>query len=283
MLVTAWLAAQRSEHTRRAYRADITRWADFCHDHDVDPLTARRPLVDLYARTLDGDGLKPRTRARRLASVSSFYAYLVDEQIRPSNPAAHAKRPAISAEGVTPGLNRDEMRRFLAAAREYGTARTVALLTLLATSGMRINEALAANVEDIGHDRGHRTLRIVRKGGAEARAVLTAPAWEALAAYLDGRQSGPLFRTDFAERMSQPEAWRAVRRIARRAGIESKLSPHSLRVAFITSAREAGVPLEDVQDAAGHKDPRTTRRYDRGRYSLDRHASYAVTAWLSET
>ena len=51
-------------------------------------------------------------------------------------------------------------------------------------------------------------------------------------------------------------------------------------VAFITGAREAGVPLEDVQDAAGHADPRTTRRYDRGRHSLDRHASYAVTAWL---
>jgi integrase/recombinase XerD len=47
-------------------------------------------------------------------------------------------------------------------------------------------------------------------------------------------------------------------------------------------AREAGVPLEDVQDAAGHADPRTTRRYDRGRHSLDRHASYAVTSWLAE-
>jgi integrase len=51
-------------------------------------------------------------------------------------------------------------------------------------------------------------------------------------------------------------------------------------VAFITGAREAGVPLEDVQDAAGHADPRTTRRYDRGRHSLDRHAAYRVSAWL---
>jgi integrase/recombinase XerD len=53
-------------------------------------------------------------------------------------------------------------------------------------------------------------------------------------------------------------------------------------VAFITGAREAGVPLEDVQDAAGRADTRTTRRYDRGRYSLNQHASYAVTSWLAE-
>jgi integrase len=53
-------------------------------------------------------------------------------------------------------------------------------------------------------------------------------------------------------------------------------------VAFITGAREAGVPLKDVQDAVGHADPRTTRRYDRGGHSLDRHASYAVTSWLAD-
>ena len=71
---------------------------------------------------------------------------------------------------------------------------------------------------------------------------------------------------------------------AARAGLEAagQVSPHSLRVAFITGAREAGVPLEDVQDAAGHADPRTTRRYDRGRHSLDRHAAYALTTWLAE-
>jgi integrase len=75
-----------------------------------------------------------------------------------------------------------------------------------------------------------------------------------------------------------------IRRLAARAGLEAagQVSPHSLRVAFITGAREAGVPLEDVQDAAGHADPRTTRRYDRGRHSLDRHAAYAVTTWLAE-
>ena len=72
-----------------------------------------------------------------------------------------------------------------------------------------------------------------------------------------------------------------IRRLVARAGLDGAAGiwPHSLRVAFIIGAREADVPLEDVQDAAGHAHPRTTRRCDRGRYLLDRHASYAVTSW----
>jgi site-specific recombinase XerD len=82
--------------------------------------------------------------------------------------------------------------------------------------------------------------------------------------------------------MDQPAAWGLVRRLARDAGIDpSKLNPHSLRHSFVTAALDAGVPLRDVQDAAGHADPRTTRRYDRARHNLDRAATYAVTAFLS--
>jgi integrase len=72
--------------------------------------------------------------------------------------------------------------------------------------------------------------------------------------------------------------FRLVRRLAERAGIKAwaELSPHSLRHAFATTARDEGVPLEDVQDAMGHADPRTTRRYDRDRHNLDRDPSYVI-------
>lgn len=115
-------------------------------------------------------------------------------------------------------------------------------------------------------------MRLERKGGKGDRTVLTAPVARAIDDYLAGRTTGPIFVTKTARRMGQPEAWKMVRRIARQATLDGagEIRPHSLRVAFITGAREAGVPLEDVQDAAGHADPRTTRRYDRGRHSLDR-------------
>jgi integrase/recombinase XerD len=74
---------------------------------------------------------------------------------------------------------------------------------------------------------------------------------------------------------------RLVRRIARRAGIEKPVGPHTLRHAFITAALDAGVPLRDVQEAASHAHPRTTMRYDRARTSLDRHATYIVAAYVA--
>ena len=282
--MAAWLLGFASSHTRRNYAGDIAGWLKFCDTYCIDPLTARRPHIDAWARSLETAGQAPRTVARRLAAVSSWYGFLVVEEVRPDSPAEHVRRPRVGAEGETPGLTRDELRRLLAAATEHGSLRSIALMSVLAHTGVRIGEALSRDVEHLGHDRGHRILRLERKGGSSGRAVLTAPVVRALDAYLDGRETGAIFITKTGRRMDQPEAWRMVRRLARRASLDGagEIRPHSLRVAFITGAREAGVPLEDVQDAAGHADPRTTRRYDRGRHSLDRHASYAVTAWLAE-
>ena len=81
--------------------------------------------------------------------------------------------------------------------------------------------------------------------------------------------------------MDRGAADRIVKRLARRAGIGKQISPHSLRHTFITLALDAGVALRDVQEAASHADPRTTMRYDRGRQSLDRHATYIVAAFVA--
>jgi integrase len=72
-----------------------------------------------------------------------------------------------------------------------------------------------------------------------------------------------------------------ARRVARQAGIAKRVGPHTLRHAFITAGLDAGVPLRDVQEAASHADPRTTMRYDRGRQSLDRHATYIVATFVA--
>ena len=92
--------------------------------------------------------------------------------------------------------------------------------------------------------------------------------------------TGPLLVTATGVRLDRHSVFRLVRRLAQAAGIPAwaKLSPHSLRHAFATTARSEGVPLEDVQDAMGHADPRTTRRYDRDRHNLDRDPAYVIWA-----
>ncbi|WP_369214699.1 tyrosine-type recombinase/integrase, partial [Streptomyces flavofungini] len=85
-------------------------------------------------------------------------------------------------------------------------------------------------------------------------------------------------------RWTQPEVWKHLRVLARRADIPqaATIKPHTLRHQFITDNLGNGVPLQDVQDAVSHSDPRTTQRYNRRRRQLDNHPAYALAAKLGE-
>jgi integrase/recombinase XerD len=96
-------------------------------------------------------------------------------------------------------------------------------------------------------------------------------------------KGAPLFITRSGRRMDRQAAWKMVKRLARAAGVEGAVSPHSFRHGFVTCALDAGAPLHVVQDAAGHADPRTTQRYNRARHShsLDGHATYTLATYVA--
>jgi len=154
---------------------------------------------------------------------------------------------------------------------------------LLGLNGLRVSEALGADVEDLTTERGHRVLRIKRKGGKTATVPLAPRTAEAVDAYVGDRTIGPLFATTTGVRWHRSEAWRTLRRLAKVAVPEKagSLHPHDLRHAFVTLSLDAGASLRDVQDAAGHADPRTTRRYDQARHNLDRHPTYALAGLIA--
>lgn len=178
--------------------------------------------------------------------------------------------------------DRDELSALLSAARE-DSGRSYALVLLLAMNGLRVAEALGADAGDLFTERSHRVLRIRRKGGKLATVPLAPVTTEAIAVYLEGRTTGPLFQTATGKAMDQAALWRLLRRLAARAvpNKAATIHPHDLRHAFVTLSLDAGASLWDVQDAAGHADPRTTRRYDRARYSLDRHPTYALAGLVT--
>ncbi|MFI6237551.1 tyrosine-type recombinase/integrase [Micromonospora sp. NPDC050784] len=298
----AWLRNRRlSEHTRDAYRRDVTGWLNWCAGRDLDPLRATFLHVNEYARVLEssvgarsGRPLTPATVARRLSALSSWYDFLVKLGAVPANPVSGADRPRVDRDhSATVGLTPEEVDALLSAADADTGATAVrnrAALALLADLGLRVGELISLDLTDLGTERGHRSVRFVGKGGKQRRRALTPGTGYALDAYLAQRAAttgvpvpqltGPLLVTASGARLDRHSVFRMVRRLARAAGIPAwaKLSPHSLRHAFATTARSEGVPLEDVQDAMGHADPRTTRRYDRDRHNLDRDPAYAVWA-----
>jgi site-specific recombinase XerD len=278
--VAAAFLAGYGPATREAYARDLRAWGDYLADVGVGVLAAHRVHVDAWARQSEESGTAPATVARRLSALSGFYGYLLDEGLIARSPVARVRRPRVSDESPRLGVDRGGMRALLDVAQASGR-RDHALACLLALNGLRISETLAADVTDLGHERGHRTLRLRRKGGKRQTVAIAPRTADALDAMLDSRSAGPLLATRTGRRMDRHAALKVVRRLARAAAIEHAVSPHSLRHGFVTLALDAGVPLRDVQDAAGHADPRTTRRYDRGRHSLDRAATYTVASYVA--
>lgn len=267
----AFLAGYRGR-TREAYQTDLQQWGAWCAGRDVDVMAVTRAHVQVFARELEEAGRAPATVGRKLSAIGGFYAYLVIEGILPKSPAAHVRRPKVSSDSPRFGLDKTELRQLLAAAMQR-SPEAHALVCLLALNGLRVSEACRAQASDLTADRGHQLLAITRKGGKTARVPL-APRTAAAVAALGRTGEQLLIGCD------RYGAWRLVHELVDAAGITKTISPHSLRHTFVTLSLDAGVPLRDVQDAAGHADPRTTRRYDRDRQSLERHATYTLANFL---
>jgi integrase/recombinase XerD len=280
-LAAAFLLAYQG-HTRTAYANDLRDWFGWCADHDLDPLAASRGHIDAWARTLaEVEKRSPATLARRLSTVSSFYRYCEGEEVVEKNPVTHVRRPTVGTDTVSTGLDADELADLIHAA-EADSPRSHALVLLLGMNGLRVSEVLSADVDDLNTERGHRVLLVTRKGGKKATIPLAPRTAEAVDAYVSERTTGPLFVTATGKRWERSEVWRTIRRLARVAVPDkaTTLHPHDLRHAFVTLSLDAGASLRDVQDAAGHADPRTTRRYDRARNNLDRHPTYVLAGMV---
>ena len=266
--------------TLEAYKLDLRQFVTWCTERHVSLFCVTRPDIERFGRHLEALGRARATVGRRLCTIACFYRYAEQEGLIERSPAAHVRRPRLDYESHAVGLDRNEVGALLVAAG-LSSARDHALLSLLALNGLRVSEATGADIERLAVERGHRTLTILRKGGKTVTIPLAPRTARAVDLAVGERAEGPIFLGVDGSRLDRHAAARIVRRLARQAGITKRVGPHTLRHAFITAALDAGVPLRDVQEAASHADPRTTMRYDRGRVSLDRHATYVVSAFLA--
>jgi integrase/recombinase XerD len=224
---------------------------------------------------MEDRGLAASTIHRRLSTVCGLYRFA--GRIA-ANPAQYVRRPKVQpAEGL--GMDRAELGTFLFTADRFDHGHA-ALAVLLGLNGLRVSEACATNIEDLGMQRGHRTLRIVGKGNKPATIPLVPRAGRTIDLALGERHDGPILRRRDGQRLDRRTGHRWVRAIGKRAGL-GLVHPHLLRAGFIVAALDAGVPLRDVQIAARHADPRTTTIYDRRRENFDRHAAYVVVAFVA--
>jgi integrase/recombinase XerD len=279
LALAGFLAGYRGS-TREAYALDLRQFAVWCANHERRLFEVHRVDIECFGRELEARGRARATIARRLCTIAGFYRYDEEEGLVAHSPAIHVRRPRLDYESHATGLDRNELGALLVAAG-LSSSRDHALVSLLALNGLRVSEALGADIDALGLERGHRTLTVTRKGGKLVTMPLAPRVARTVDLAIGERLDGSILVDSAGERLDRHAAGRIVCRSARQAGITQRVGPHTLQHGFITAALDAGVPLRDVQEAANHADPRTTMRYDRGRQSLDRHATYIVATFVA--
>jgi site-specific recombinase XerD len=177
--------------TREAYALDLRQFVQWSTERAIPLFGARRADIERFGRTLETLARKPSTIARRLCTIACFYRYAEEEGLIEVSPAVHVRRPRLDYESHAVGLDRNEVGAMLVAAGLAG-GRDHALLSLLALNGLRISEALGADIERLSLERGHRTLTIQRKGGKVVTIPLAPRTARAVDLAVGERAEGPI-------------------------------------------------------------------------------------------
>jgi integrase/recombinase XerD len=271
------LAVERglSEHTLAAYRRDLRRYAAFLATRgvttavEVDEPMVRSFLASLSASTHgDGEPYRATSVARTLSAVRSFHRFLLREGVTDRDPAAGVARPRLPRSLPRP-LPADDVRRLLEApdATTPAGLRDRAILELLYGSGLRISELTGLDVDDVDPEAG--SVRVLGKGGKEREVPVGSFARDAVAAYLTrGRPAlagassrGALFLNARGGRLSRQSCARLLAGHVRRAGIDRRVTLHTLRHSFATHLLEGGADVRVVQELLGHASVATTQIY----------------------
>ena len=177
--------------TRDAYALDLRQFAAWCQQRQLALFDVARHDIELFARQLEDLGRARATIARRLCTITSLYRYAVEEGLIERSPAVHVRRPRLNYESHATGLDRNEVGAMLVAAGLAG-ARDHALISLLALNGLRVSEAIGADIEQLGLERGHRTLVVLRKGGKTVTVPLAPRTARAIDRVIGERAEGPI-------------------------------------------------------------------------------------------
>jgi integrase/recombinase XerD len=271
----AYLEFERglSRNTLEAYRSDLLQFGAYLRRTGTEALAAEhRQLGEFLAELASGADERPPASAatlqRKAACLRSFYRHLRREELIHHDPTADLRGPR-KAQRLPHVLTRDEVLRLLGAPRgtEPASLRDRALLELMYACGLRASEVIGVRIGDVDLETG--MLRARGKGSKERVVPVGREAIAALRAYLDRgrpplvgvRSESSLFVNRRGQGLTRQGLYKIVQGHARTAGLEGKMSPHTLRHTFATHLLAGGCDLRSLQEMLGHADVATTQIY----------------------
>ncbi len=259
-----------SKHTLKAYALDLKIFAQYLEGQGVE----FGQVTHLHIRGYLGQQsveLSPATRARRLASIKSFYKFLSRRKLIEANPARRVKSPklplklprAIPVDEAFALMNAPDVERLL-------SLRDRAMLEVLYGGGLRVSELVGLSLGDL--DRSANSVRVLGKGQKERLCPLNPAAIAALDAWFERR--GELLAVDFKRqdpkamflnfrggRLTTRSVQRHLDTYVKQLGLNRKMSPHALRHSFATHLLAGGADIRSIQELLGHASLSTTQRY----------------------
>jgi len=252
-----------AENTVRSYERDLTLYGAFLARRSIPgPADASHHDLRAYLGWLAERGLAPRSRARNLSALRSFYRFLKMEERTEQDPTEGIEAPK-GWKKLPRFLSSEEVERLLASPDRNSSSglRDAVLLELLYDCGLRVSELATLGADAV--DLESMLVRVRGKGGKERYVPFGEEALEVLRLYGERRDAGGeyLFRGRLGGHLTRQAVWKIIKRHLRASGIRQNVSPHTLRHSFATHLLNNGADLRAVQMMLGHADISTTQIY----------------------
>ncbi len=267
---TDYLATEKqlSTNTLESYRRDIKQFVGYLSENKINSLTATtKTTIITYLIYLQNKGKAASTISRNIASIRSFYQFLLlqdrvdkDPTINLESPRAEKKAPSI--------LSLKEIEMLLNQPGEDSPkgSRDKAMLELLYATGIRVSELISLDLEDVNLDLSYIRCcnsskeRIIPIGSMAIR-VLRNYLENYRHSFIKGKDEPSLFLNCHGKRLTRQGFWKIIKAYTKKAKLEKTITPHTLRHSFATHLIQNGADLKSVQEMLGHSDISTTQIY----------------------
>ena len=258
-----------SENTASAYRRDLRRYVTLLTDLGINaPDEIAQAEVSALLNLLSEMGLEASSVARNLTAVRMFHRFLLEEGLARRDPTEHVKPPKLGRK-LPSVLNIYEVERLMLAPDVETPLglRDRALIEMLYGAGLRVSELIGLSLTDLLFD--VEVVRVLGKGGRERVVPIGSEGIDWVTEYLHAvrpelvkpHTGSEVFLNFRGAMLSRMGVWKVLRQYVVLAGLEKKVSPHTLRHSFATHLLEGGADLRAVQEMLGHADISTTQIY----------------------
>lgn len=262
---------RKAKNTREAYKRDVNAFSLILAEKNIESLShATNTQVVGYLLKLKNEGKSPATVNRKVASLRAFYRFMIEKGYIKEDPTVNIRSPKIERKNIE-YLTVDEIEKLLSL--PDGSLRGIrdkAILEVLYATGIRVSEITETNLEDINLRMGfitckgdHGKARIVPMG-RPAKASLEEYVYDARPKMLrkdkeDGKDERSLFVNYAGNRITRQGLWKIIKGYAKKAGVESNITPQTLRNSFAVHMIQNGADIKSLQELLGHDDVTATQ------------------------